>query len=168
MLLHLRANNPTVVMHGGICRQKRQEGRDKKRGEKNAEGGLEARQARFERNLPRIPDTRELRSHLFDRGRRSSIFFGSAALDVGGAGQIAREPVPGISKLTSGFLVLLVRAYQIALSPLFPASCRYYPTCSAYTIEALKKHGPLKGAWLGLKRISRCHPWGGSGYDPVP
>ena len=65
-------------------------------------------------------------------------------------------------------LIFLVRFYQYILSPLMPATCRYQPTCSSYMIEALKKHGPFKGLFLGLKRISRCHPWGGSGYDPVP
>ncbi|MBM3439215.1 MAG: membrane protein insertion efficiency factor YidD, partial [Bacteroidetes bacterium] len=55
-----------------------------------------------------------------------------------------------------------------ALSPLLPNSCRFVPTCSQYGVEALQKHGPFKGLWLTLKRISRCHPWGGSGYDPVP
>ncbi|MDQ3534919.1 MAG: membrane protein insertion efficiency factor YidD [Bacteroidota bacterium] len=58
--------------------------------------------------------------------------------------------------------------YQYLLSPLFPSSCRYTPSCSEYTKEAILKHGVFKGTWLGLKRISRCNPWGGSGYDPVP
>lgn len=62
----------------------------------------------------------------------------------------------------------LVRFYQLAISPYFPPRCRYQPTCSAYSIEALQKHGALKGGWLALKRIGRCHPWGGTGYDPVP
>ncbi|MFC4816902.1 MULTISPECIES: membrane protein insertion efficiency factor YidD [unclassified Flavobacterium] len=65
-------------------------------------------------------------------------------------------------------LIFLVRFYQYILSPLMPAACRYQPTCSSYMIEALKKHGPFYGLFLGLKRIGRCHPWGGSGYDPVP
>ena len=65
-------------------------------------------------------------------------------------------------------LVLLVRGYQVALSPLLPASCRYYPTCSHYAIEALEKHGALRGGWLALKRIGRCHPFRPGGYDPVP
>jgi putative membrane protein insertion efficiency factor len=64
--------------------------------------------------------------------------------------------------------VILIKLYQLLISPLFPSSCRYTPTCSNYTLEALKKYGLLKGGWLGLKRILRCHPWGGSGYDPVP
>ncbi|MBD5199141.1 MAG: membrane protein insertion efficiency factor YidD [Bacteroidales bacterium] len=76
--------------------------------------------------------------------------------------------ISGIGKLTSRLLILPIRFYQLAISPMFPASCRYTPTCSAYAIEALKKHGPIKGSWLTIKRIARCHPWGGSGYDPVP
>ncbi|MEQ8715561.1 MAG: membrane protein insertion efficiency factor YidD [Cyclobacteriaceae bacterium] len=58
--------------------------------------------------------------------------------------------------------------YQYGISPLFPSSCRYSPSCSHYTKEAILKHGPIKGGWLGIKRILSCHPWGGSGYDPVP
>jgi len=64
--------------------------------------------------------------------------------------------------------VLLVRLYQVALSPLLPSACRYTPTCSQYTIEALQTHGLVKGGWLGAKRILSCNPWGGKGYDPVP
>lgn len=64
--------------------------------------------------------------------------------------------------------VFLIRFYQLVISPLTPPSCRFTPTCSQYTLEALKKHGLLKGGWLGLKRILSCHPWGKSGYDPVP
>ena len=65
-------------------------------------------------------------------------------------------------------LILLVKFYQLAISPLKPQSCRYTPTCSTYSIEALKKHGPIKGLYLSIKRVVRCNPWGGSGYDPVP
>lgn len=61
-----------------------------------------------------------------------------------------------------------IRVYQAFISPLFGAKCRYTPTCSAYGLEAIKKYGPFKGGWMALKRIGRCHPWGGSGYDPVP
>ncbi|MGI9541132.1 MAG: membrane protein insertion efficiency factor YidD [Flavobacteriaceae bacterium] len=64
--------------------------------------------------------------------------------------------------------VLLIKGYQSFISPLLPPSCRYQPTCSQYTMESLKKHGLLKGGILGIKRISKCHPWGGSGYDPIP
>ncbi|WP_404812889.1 membrane protein insertion efficiency factor YidD [Capnocytophaga canimorsus] len=64
--------------------------------------------------------------------------------------------------------VMLVRFYQLFISPLTPSACRYAPTCSQYTLEALKKHGLFKGGYLAIKRIARCHPWGGSGYDPVP
>lgn len=64
--------------------------------------------------------------------------------------------------------VLLVRIYQHLISPFLPSACRYSPTCSHYTIEALKTHGLIKGGWLSIKRIASCHPWGGKGYDPVP
>ncbi|MBD43652.1 MAG: membrane protein insertion efficiency factor YidD [Flavobacteriaceae bacterium] len=64
--------------------------------------------------------------------------------------------------------VLLIKGYQILISPLLPSSCRYDPTCSHYAIDALKTHGFLKGTLLAIKRIGSCHPWGGSGYDPVP
>ncbi len=62
----------------------------------------------------------------------------------------------------------LIRLYQGAISPYLPPSCRYSPTCSQYGVEAINKHGPLRGGWLTLKRMATCHPWGGSGYDPVP
>ena len=65
-------------------------------------------------------------------------------------------------------LKTLIRVYQVALSPLLGPNCRYYPTCSQYAIEAIETHGSLRGAWLTIKRISRCHPWHESGFDPVP
>lgn len=65
-------------------------------------------------------------------------------------------------------LIAMVRGYQIALGPLLPASCRYVPSCSVYAIEALEKHGPLRGSWLAIRRIGRCHPFRPGGYDPVP
>ncbi len=65
-------------------------------------------------------------------------------------------------------LALPVKAYRAVLSPLLGPSCRYYPTCSDYALQALERHGAMKGLWLALGRISRCHPWGGSGLDPVP
>ena len=64
--------------------------------------------------------------------------------------------------------LFLIKVYQNFISPLLPPTCRYQPTCSHYTKEALEKHGLFKGGWLALKRIASCHPWGGSGYDPVP
>ena len=72
------------------------------------------------------------------------------------------------TKLTSSLLVGLIRLYQGILSPYLGRSCRYSPTCSQYTLEAIQLWGPIKGLWMGLKRISRCHPWGNHGYDPVP
>ena len=69
-----------------------------------------------------------------------------------------------ISKL----LIAPIRFYPRFISPLTPPSCRFTPTCSQYAIEALQKHGPLRGLYLAIRRILRCHPWGGSGYDPVP
>src|SRR5690606_36564984 len=65
-------------------------------------------------------------------------------------------------------LIAMIRVYQLTFSPLIGGSCRYRPTCSNYAIEALRKHGALKGSWLAARRLSRCHPWGGSGEDPVP
>lgn len=62
----------------------------------------------------------------------------------------------------------VIRAYQLALSPWLGGNCRFHPTCSAYALEALARHGLLRGGWLALRRIGRCHPWGGSGADPVP
>ncbi|WP_353138701.1 membrane protein insertion efficiency factor YidD [Pseudopedobacter sp.] len=73
-----------------------------------------------------------------------------------------------LKNILSGFFLLLIKIYQYLLSPLLGASCRYTPTCSQYGIEAIKKHGPFKGFWLTVKRIARCHPWGGHGHDSVP
>jgi len=66
------------------------------------------------------------------------------------------------------FLILLVRFYQLTLSHLIGQGCRFKPTCSQYMIDAITEWGAFKGVWLGLRRIGRCHPWGGHGYDPVP
>lgn len=65
-------------------------------------------------------------------------------------------------------LVGLVRGYQLFVSPLLPASCRYFPSCSQYAVEALTRHGALRGGWLALRRLGRCHPFQPGGYDPVP
>jgi len=68
----------------------------------------------------------------------------------------------------SRLLIGLIRLYQYALSPFIGPSCRFTPTCSEYACQALRKHGFLKGVWLGARRISRCHPWNPGGHDPVP
>lgn len=73
-----------------------------------------------------------------------------------------------MKKILAYPFIFLIRFYQVAISPFTPATCRFSPTCSSYSLEALQKHGVFKGTWLAIKRISRCHPWGGSGYDPVP
>jgi putative membrane protein insertion efficiency factor len=73
-----------------------------------------------------------------------------------------------MSKIFIFPFVLLIRLYQTLISPLLPATCRFHPTCSHYSIQALQKHGLIKGSWLSVKRISKCHPWGGQGNDPVP
>lgn len=73
-------------------------------------------------------------------------------------------PSAALNMLLTGMVII----YRGAISPLFPPSCRYTPTCSQYALEALRRHGPFRGSWLALRRILRCHPWGGSGYDPVP
>jgi uncharacterized protein len=82
------------------------------------------------------------------------------------------DPMPTGSVLARLWLrrlvVLPIRVYQWTISPILPRSCRFMPGCSEYAAEAILAHGPLTGGWLGLRRILRCHPWGGHGYDPVP
>lgn len=73
-----------------------------------------------------------------------------------------------MKKVLAKLFILLIRFYQLSISPLLPASCRYTPTCSQYGLDAIKKYGPFKGGYLALKRFLSCGPWGGSGYDPVP
>jgi uncharacterized protein len=80
----------------------------------------------------------------------------------------SRVPSPVIKRLPRTALVYLVKGYQVSLSPLLPPSCRYYPSCSAYAVEALERHGALRGSWLALRRILRCHPFRPGGFDPVP
>lgn len=70
--------------------------------------------------------------------------------------------------LATYFLAGLIQAYRYVLAPLLPGRCRYLPSCSHYGLEALHLHGPIHGSWLTLRRLTRCHPWGGHGYDPVP
>ncbi len=73
-----------------------------------------------------------------------------------------------IRNLLIFLLILPIRFYQWGISPFLPRTCRYYPSCSQYALEALRVHGPIKGLIMGTKRILSCHPWGGHGYDPVP
>lgn len=73
-----------------------------------------------------------------------------------------------LRRIFSLLLLIPIYFYRIFISPLTPPSCRFTPTCSAYAVEAIKKHGPVKGFYLTVRRILKCHPWGGSGYDPVP
>lgn len=73
-----------------------------------------------------------------------------------------------MAKLLALPLIGLVKVYQYTISPLLPGACRYTPSCSEYGVQALRTHGAFRGGWLTLKRFLSCHPWGGSGYDPVP
>jgi putative membrane protein insertion efficiency factor len=73
-----------------------------------------------------------------------------------------------LKQLLSLPFILLIRLYQWVLSPLLGPKCRFTPTCSQYGIDAFKKYGPIKGCWLTLKRVGKCHPWGGHGHDPLP
>ena len=87
---------------------------------------------------------------------------GSARAGPSGIGWAA------MSHLLRNLCILPIRVYQLCISPVLPPACRFYPTCSAYAAEAIMTHGIFRGGWLALKRLARCHPWGGSGYDPVP
>ncbi|MGD8278205.1 MAG: membrane protein insertion efficiency factor YidD [Gemmatimonadota bacterium] len=70
--------------------------------------------------------------------------------------------------MAARIILILIRAYQVGISPWLGPACRYEPTCSTYADQAVRKHGAARGSWLALRRLLRCHPWGGSGYDPVP
>ena len=73
-----------------------------------------------------------------------------------------------LNKIVIFPLVLLIRGYQLIISPVLGSNCRFMPTCSEYVLESLKKYGLIKGSFLSIKRIGKCHPWGGHGYDPIP
>ena len=73
-----------------------------------------------------------------------------------------------MKRIFSSLLIIPIKIYQMIISPLLGPSCRFTPTCSQYAVEAIQKYGPFKGSWLSFKRILKCHPWGGSGYVPVP
>lgn len=110
-------------------------------------------------------------------GRESDAGMGSGRSELRGGIRATGWPAwRGIFRSAWGLLkwllalplIALVKFYQYCISPFTLPSCRYEPTCSQYALGALRKHGPLKGSWLTLRRLARCHPWGGSGYDPVP
>ena len=73
-----------------------------------------------------------------------------------------------LNKIITSPLILLIRGYQLVISPLLGSNCRFMPTCSEYAMESLKTHGVIRGTFLTVKRIGKCHPWGGHGYDPIP
>ena len=74
----------------------------------------------------------------------------------------------GVPRLVGLALHVVIRGWQLLLAPVLPPSCRFEPSCSHYADEAIARHGPWRGVWLAMRRLARCHPWGGSGYDPVP
>lgn len=80
----------------------------------------------------------------------------------------SRSGKPVVLRLPSLVLRLAIRGYQVAISPVLPPACRYYPTCSNYAIEAIEKYGALRGGWMAARRIGRCHPFSPGGFDPVP
>lgn len=73
-----------------------------------------------------------------------------------------------IDRVLESLIVAAVRAYQVLISIWLPPTCRFYPTCSRYMIQAVERFGPLRGTWMGIKRLARCHPWNPGGYDPLP
>lgn len=89
----------------------------------------------------------------------------SSLYNIAGAIKIV---VGKIGDFVGWLLILPIRFYQKCISPFTPPTCRFTPTCSQYAVEAIRKHGPIRGLYLAIRRILRCHPWGGSGYDPVP
>lgn len=80
----------------------------------------------------------------------------------------ANRPRVKVSAIPRHAIVLLIRGYQVSISPLLPSACRYHPSCSAYAIEAVERYGAMRGGWLAARRIARCHPFHAGGYDPVP
>jgi putative membrane protein insertion efficiency factor len=92
----------------------------------------------------------------------------TAASTSGAASSTARTRVPPGASLPARAALVLIRVYKIALSPLFAGSCRYMPGCADYMTESIARFGFLRGGWLGTRRVCRCHPFGGHGYDPVP
>ena len=102
------------------------------------------------------------------RGSVRRIFAEIAAARADRRRGATMKPAEIAKRVVAFPFILLVKFYQLCISPFTMPSCRYTPTCSEYALQAIRKYGPLKGGWLALKRIARCHPWGGHGYDPVP
>lgn len=92
----------------------------------------------------------------------------AAGNDNAGAGSAWKKILQILKKVSVLPFIALIRFYQVCISPLTPPTCRFTPTCSQYALEAFRRYGPFKGLYLTVKRLMRCHPWGGSGYDPVP
>lgn len=82
--------------------------------------------------------------------------------------RIAYRGHAGVAAVGQVLLILPIQLYRCLISPILPPHCRFEPSCSAYAIAAIRRHGPMRGLWLALRRIARCHPWGGCGHDPVP
>jgi uncharacterized protein len=101
-------------------------------------------------------------------GRETSVSGFGSRNSRGLANFSARDFVRAVSAVTSWVLLALIRAYQFLISPVLPSSCRFVPTCSAYAYEAIERWGVCRGTWYALRRLVRCHPFGGHGYDPVP
>lgn len=95
----------------------------------------------------------------------SVLMGGDRSLRAPGTGP---DPRPRRIRPVTTAALVLIRGYRLVISPLFPPSCRYTPTCSAYTLEAVERYGAVKGLWMGMGRVARCHPWHEGGYDPVP
>jgi len=102
------------------------------------------------------------------RGKREDSESVSGGSETGGSSALPRSPFSIFRSLARALLIGLVRLYQYTLGAVLPNSCRFTPTCSQYVIQAVRKHGALKGSWLGLKRVLRCNPYCRGGHDPVP
>ncbi len=148
-----------------------QESGKTQQGEKADKRSLQTQQSHRDRT------DEETRRQILDNGfhlarRRIARYRRDKVEDDKPAGQNKRATMKTFihwcSRIVVFMLLLPIRFYQTCISPLTPPSCRFQPTCSEYARQAIIKHGPIKGLWLAIRRLLRCHPWGGSGYDPVP